>query len=358
MSIKVNTSLLMEILESTPANHNIMLMGKHGIGKSEILENFFTAKGFKVVTLFLGQMSDPGDLIGIPRKNEATGKTEFLPPFWFPTDDIPVVLFLDELNRARPEVLQTIMDLALNRKLAGRTLPEGSRIISAVNAGEEYQLTELDPALVSRFNIYEFEPSVSDWIDWAEKNDVDERIIDFIKAEPNMLDNHKIFDSMEGLEKSADRRGWVRASEIIKGVQELNDAKKAIVAGIVGSNAANNFWAWMENNNILSAGELFSKDFEDSLKKLNGYSTPEFVIINNDIFDFLEKNDFGDLDQKKMAKNLASYYETLERRQNREAIAHFANMFAGTDYPNALIFIMSECNEMYAKIVGFVKEIK
>jgi hypothetical protein len=51
-----------------------------------------------------------------------------------------------------------------NRKLAGKSLPKGSRIISAVNAGEEYQLTDLDPALVSRFNIYEFKPTVQEWL--------------------------------------------------------------------------------------------------------------------------------------------------------------------------------------------------
>ena len=33
---------------------------------------------FKVVNLFLGQMSDPGDLIGLPQKNEKLGQTEFL----------------------------------------------------------------------------------------------------------------------------------------------------------------------------------------------------------------------------------------------------------------------------------------
>ena len=136
-----------------PAAQNIMLTGRHGIGKSQILTRYFEARGMKVVTLFLGQMSDPGDLIGLPTKNAETGKTDFMPPYWFPTDGKPVVLFLDELNRARPEVLQTIMDLALNRKLAGRSLPEGSRLISAVNDGEEYQLTDLDPALVSRFNV-------------------------------------------------------------------------------------------------------------------------------------------------------------------------------------------------------------
>ena len=156
MSIKINTKELVNLLEATPSTQNIMLMGKHGIGKSQILSEFYTVKGCKVVPLFLGQMSDPGDLIGLLNKNEQTGKTEFMPPYWFPLDDTPVVLFLDELNRARPEVLQTIMDLALNRTLAGRSLPKGSRIISAVNNGDEYQLTDLDPALVSRFNIYEF----------------------------------------------------------------------------------------------------------------------------------------------------------------------------------------------------------
>ena len=120
MAVRINARELESLLAATPASQNIMLTGKHGIGKSQILEKFFTARGERVVILFLGQMSDPGDLIGLPRLDEATGKTHFMPPYWFPTDGKPVVLFLDELNRARPEVLQTIMDLTLNRTLAGR----------------------------------------------------------------------------------------------------------------------------------------------------------------------------------------------------------------------------------------------
>ena len=152
-NININITELVEVLNTTPSEHNIMLVGNHGIGKSEILTEYYKSKNMPVIALFLGQMSDPGDLIGIPNKNEKTGKTDFMPPDWFPTDGKPIVLFLDELNRARPEILQTIMDLALNRKLAGRMLPKGSRIISAVTQGEQYQLTDLDPALVSRVNI-------------------------------------------------------------------------------------------------------------------------------------------------------------------------------------------------------------
>ena len=78
MAININTKELKNLLESTPPTHNIMLSGKHGIGKSKIITDFFEAKGQKVVTLFLGQMSDPGDLIGLPNKDEATGKTVFI----------------------------------------------------------------------------------------------------------------------------------------------------------------------------------------------------------------------------------------------------------------------------------------
>ena len=47
MSVRIDSNMLLEILEETPATQNIMLMGKHGIGKSQILEKFYTAKGCK-----------------------------------------------------------------------------------------------------------------------------------------------------------------------------------------------------------------------------------------------------------------------------------------------------------------------
>ena len=78
-NIKANITELRQLLDITPAGHNLMLVGNHGIGKSEILTSYFSQKGMTVVALFLGQMSDPGDLIGLPRKNEQTGKTDFMP---------------------------------------------------------------------------------------------------------------------------------------------------------------------------------------------------------------------------------------------------------------------------------------
>ena len=360
MNIKINTNLLLEVLEATPPSQNIMLMGKHGIGKSQILEKFFTGKGAKVVTLFLGQMSDPGDLIGIPHKNESSGKTEFLPPYWFPTDGKPVVLFLDELNRARPEVLQTIMDLALNRKLAGKSLPEGSQIISAVNNGDEYQLTELDPALVSRFNIYEFVPSVDEWLLWANKNNIDERIIKFITANHNELDGTTVNED-DCLEKTPDRRAWQRVSDIISQKEVLSEAHKSIIAGIIGRKSTNLFFDFLSKNRILSATELLLGNFNVSKKKLETYETPEYAVINDSIFLFLEKECRGRCTEEKlvkMAENLSKYYDFLEDHNFREAIAHFASLFSSNSYPNTLAFIVEHCYESFQKVTKFVASLR
>ena len=271
-NISINTTELQGLLDITPADQNLMLVGDHGIGKSEILTDYFASKGMKVVPLFLGQMSDPGDLIGIPNRNETTGKTDFMPPYWFPLDGKPVVLFLDELNRARPEVLQTIMDLALNRTLAGRRLPEGSRIISAVNAGDRYQLTDLDPALVSRFNVVSFKPSVQEWLLWADRAGVDPRVRDFIRENPIWLDRDP--DAREGadtgLDKTPDRRAWKRVSDILGDLPEITPLATKAISAIVGPKAASALVGSISARKILSGREVL-QNLGKHMATLRGY---------------------------------------------------------------------------------------
>ena len=328
MAVRINSNELVKILEVTPALQNIMLTGKHGIGKSQILEKFFTSRSEKVVVLFLGQMSDPGDLIGLPRLDEKTGKTEFMPPYWFPTDGKPVVLFLDELNRARPEVLQTIMDLTLNRTLAGKKLPEGSRVISAVNDGEEYQLTDLDPALVSRFNIYEFRPTVQEWLLWAAQKKIDNRVIDFISENPEMLDGAAFTREDQGLEKSPDRRGWERVSNILQ-QSEISPLLKTVIAGVIGMPAASKFFATINQKRLPSAKDILLGSFANQKSSLKKCSTPELASVNESLFRFIETKNYEDRDAEKVAANLCFYP----------------------------LFVITKCSQLYGKIMAFVQSI-
>ncbi len=356
MSVRINANELEKLLAVTPASQNIMLTGKHGIGKSQILEKFFTARGERVVILFLGQMSDPGDLIGLPRLDEKTGKTLFMPPYWFPTDDKPVVLFLDELNRARPEVLQTIMDLTLNRTLAGRKLPEGSRVISAVNDGEEYQLTDLDPALVSRFNIYEFKPAAQEWLLWAAKAGLDSRVIDFISENPDMLDGGAFTREDQGLEKSPDRRGWERVSTVLK-TNEVTPLLKTVIAGIVGMPAASKFFATINQKKLPSARDILLGDFAKQKAAIKKCNTPELATMNESIFRFIETNSYEEKDSEKVVSNFAAYFDYLSGEKFREAQAHFANLYSSSVYPAVMTFIIMKCPQLYKKITEFVESI-
>ena len=361
MSVSINITELKETLDLTPSTQNIMLVGKHGIGKSEILTSYFNSKGLKVVTLFLGQMADPGDIIGIPSKVEkqdakgkATSHTDFTPPYWFPQDDQPIVLFLDELNRARPEILQTVMDLTLNRKLAGKALPKGSHVISAVNDGEEYQLTDLDPALVSRFNIYEFRPTVEEWLNWAAGQNLDERVINFIQDNPTWLDG----DSTEykGLDKSADRRAWKHVSDIMLKVDTINDVHKRIIAGIVGVGAAAAFIQSAQQRKVITGKDLLLK-YDKTMKTVEKYQLHEYAILNESVFRFLENAKLNEREKKLVGENLGKYLDYLRSMKKKEALANFTSIFEKGSYEKAIAFMVVNATEVYNMLNEFVESL-
>ena len=352
MSIAINETELMTLLEVTPTWQNIMLTGRHGIGKSQILTRYFKSKGMPVKTLFLGQMSDPGDLLGLPNKDEETGKTVFMPPYWFPVDGQPIVLFLDEINRARPEILQTVMDLVLNRKLAGRDLPEGSRIIAAGNDGEEYQLTDLDPALVSRFNIYTFRPTVEDWLLWATRTGLDERILNFISANPELLDRSADTKEDQGLDKDPDRRAWEKVARLMENIPNPMPVHQKVVAGIIGVQAAAQLFLSFRKDD-LSPIDLLT-DFKKAKKSLDKYELHHLSLLNDALARFFETDKADTLDREMVRKNLKAYHDYL-LKNNREAYAHFVSLIDGTGYKKMLLLINKEMPDTYKQIVEFIQ---
>lgn len=354
MAIAINSKELETLLEVTPSWQNIMLTGRHGIGKSQILTNYFEAKGMRVVALFLGQMSDPGDLLGLPTKDEATGKTTFMPPYWFPVDGQPVVLFLDELNRARPEILQTVMDLVLNRKLAGRLLPEGSRIISACNDGDEYQLTDLDPALVSRFNIYTFRPSVEEWLLWATRKGLDERVVNFIQANPELLDRSGDTKEEQGLEKDPDRRAWEKVARVMENISDPKQVHQKIVAGIVGVQAAARLFLSLQKE-LLTSQELLA-DFKSAKQQLDKYQLHQLSLVNDTLCRCFETEQMETMERTLVRENLKAYHDYLAKN-HREAYAHFVSLVDGTGYKRMLLFINKELPKTYKQIIEFIQSL-
>ncbi len=345
-SIKIDAQELRKILELTPAEQNIMLVGRHGIGKSEVIRAYHEALGRRVVALFLGQMADPGDLIGLLRIDEKQGRTDFIPPYWWPEPDQPIVLFLDELNRARPEVLQSVMDLTLNRRLAGKQLPAGSYVIAAVNEGDEYQLTDLDPALVSRFNIYEFAPTVDDWLVWATDRELDARVVQFIQENPGWLDGTPSRQTGEpgvavagaDLEKSPDRRGWERVARLLAGQKTLDDILLKLTAGIIGSPAAVEFFRQARKRPELLPEDVLLR-FGKAKPKLKRLQVPDLANLNEQMLLWMQAQKLKAAEKKTVLKNMLGYLELMRDNQQNEVLAYLASKLNDPRFDNVSLVL-------------------
>jgi MoxR-like ATPase len=97
----------------------IMLRGKHGIGKSEIVVQLAKYIGVSALIDKRASQMQEGDLLGLPKLFETDSKVEtvWYPPDWYnKACESPCILFLDELDRASPEVRQGFFELADSRK--------------------------------------------------------------------------------------------------------------------------------------------------------------------------------------------------------------------------------------------------
>lgn len=205
------------------AGYPVLIRGRHGIGKSELAYQIAKDKGLPVVERRASQMTE-GDLLGLPDSDEMEFTSEqgasktrkvttWNAPDWFATAcERPVLLFLDEVDRATTEVRQGLFELTDSRKLNGWHLHPETIIIAAVNGGEhgaQYQVGEMDPAELDRWTVYDVEPSVEDWLSWA-NGKVDKVVWDFINQNRNHLEHGGDFEPNKVYPS---RRSWARFSK-------------------------------------------------------------------------------------------------------------------------------------------------
>ncbi len=175
-----------QVVSNLPPEISVLVKGPTGIGKSHIFHQIGKELGLEVLDRRLSYMTE-GDLIGLPELVDGT--TRFAPVNWFiEACNEPRVLFFDELNRATLEVQQCAFQIVLDRELNGHKLHPETRVYAAVNEGSEYQVTEMDPALLRRFWAIDLEPTTEDWLEWADTiGDIDPLVVSFIKKYPARL---------------------------------------------------------------------------------------------------------------------------------------------------------------------------
>lgn len=300
------------------ARKPIMLRGKHGIGKSEIVyqlaEHMSSIMGladkdyvYPIVERRASQMADAGDIMGLPQLDGVT--TSFLPMKWFHQPCImPCILFLDELDRGCTDVRQAIFELADSRKIAGHVLHPDTIVIACCNGGHgenQYQVGEMDPAELNRWTVFEFKPSVAEWLGYA-KGKVEEKLYDFIHANGSFLEHTQ--GEFEPNKVYPSRRSWMRLNEAIKGTQLLEDANSDllyIANAFVGHEAATTFRDYCANYaSHLSPADIITKGQWEKTQKPKKWDINQHMTLISKMQEgkMLEK-DFSE----KQIDNLARY---------------------------------------------------
>ena len=166
----------------------VMLWGPPGVGKSQLVHQIGARHKVNVVDIRLSQM-EPSDLRGIPFKSGE--HVEWAIPAMLP--DIARhgeagILFLDEITSAVPSVSAAAYQLILDRRLGEYTVPDGWAIFSAGNRQGDRGVTYTMPApLANRFSHYDVDINLDDWVNWAYRHKIDERIIGFLRYRPELL---------------------------------------------------------------------------------------------------------------------------------------------------------------------------
>ena len=287
------------------AKYPVLTRGRHGIGKSTVVYQLAEQLGLEVVERRASQMTE-GDLLGLPKVNK--GVTQWLAPEWLHAAcNKPVILFLDEVDRATMEVRQGIFELCDSRKIAGYTLHPDTLIFAAVNGGEhgaQYQVGEMDPAELDRYTVFDVEPTVEDWLTWA-KDEVCDEIWNFINQ------NHQHLEHREDYEPNKvypSRRSWERLSKTLSGLDKIEHSPVLyhLATGFVGFEAAialndfiKNYERQVTVEDILDDGKLeLTKDW-----KINDHN----ALIEK----MKAKESFGEKLSDNRLQNVANYFVTL-----------------------------------------------
>lgn len=176
--------------ESTEHGHHtpVMIWGPPGVGKSQIVAQVAKRHNVPAIDIRLSQM-EPSDLRGIPFRVE--DKVEWALPSMLPNAEVhgaAGILFLDEITSAPPSVSAAAYQLILDRKLGDYEVPDGWAICAAGNRQGDRGVTYTMPApLANRFQHYELEVNLDDWVSWAYAHNIDERIIAFLRFRPELL---------------------------------------------------------------------------------------------------------------------------------------------------------------------------
>ena len=176
-----------------PTGTPVVLISQPGQGKTAVVYALAAERGYEVITI-VGSQKDRTDITGLPTlvnftvtRPDGTVDTvrqvEYAVEKWQRTvmENKRVVVFLDELNTAPPDVVSSLLTILADRRFPnGETMPEETVILGAMNdrdTGSEYH--DMSPALANRLCLAAYHMPLGAWLDGVRR-----AIADFVDENP------------------------------------------------------------------------------------------------------------------------------------------------------------------------------
>lgn len=328
LSLPISMKNMQRMMALLSAERTLVVRGKHAVGKSEGIyqgaaqrradfykspENcqamvralggsvpYLNARnrltvwtyenGVPVIERRLSQMTE-GDIIGLPVMEPGNKSTQFRPVDWLiQSCEFPVVLFLDERNRALEGVKQAVFQLADSKAFYGNRLHAETFVAIAENIGDAYTVNQSDPAEVSRGAIVELNPSKAEWIDYITSR-CDMSLVEFIRQNEKHIEHDGIFEANK---KYPDRRAWMALDEELrthKLYDNVEDPMFYVLTGaFVGLEVAGLFKKFCaERDRQVGAADIL-KDWDKCKEKIGTTSNEIFVELIAKIGDWIAKD--------------------------------------------------------------------
>lgn len=262
------------------------------------------------------------------------------------------VLFLDELNRSTLDTRNASMQLILEKELNDHILPyvngRQTQIVAAINPADQYQVDELDPALLDRFLHIEVEADAKAFLAWGRANGLNDIVLSYIAENPNKLH----FQPEEGSKDNigASPRSWAKLASFVDVMDKIPaEIHFSIIKGKIGSALGSRFLTYMNNY----SKTLKIEDIEKVIKK--EMKTKSIEEVGKAVNKLIENQEV--IQKTEMAENFFAKY--INSKKSEDAYPLLAYLY-GLDLELRASFIKQKKEDdmkTYTKFVGFDKDL-
>jgi hypothetical protein len=315
---RLSTNTLSKHLEASIAmGANVFILGRRGIGKTQIAKQEIAKSKNKLVYLNLS-VFERTDLGGYPDilNSNSSFINHKLPSFYEPmiNGNQKVTLLLDEVDKANNDLQAPLLELTQSKTINGRHLPNLSSIIATGNLISEGGSRPSVP-LLDRMEKYIVEADAKFWLEWAGTANIHPTCTAYVN------DHHShLYGDVDPGDRYADEspRGWENVSKMIYMAETMNLDKSITldkVSGILGKKVGLNYNAYFEyyQNLIPLVNNLF--DGKSVTKEFNALQHTEqtvFAMIVGERFASLcDKLNIESVDFKNFTKIFSNFFKEV-----------------------------------------------